>query len=120
MFYLESVIKSETMLIKIGNGASDYAQVKIAMNPDEPLFTVIVDAPHFSADEFIFWQFRHDGYTMYFDIRNCISNAINESSDVGELIAILNEFFVDGFYDNIIDSSFECECECDECSCKRK
>ena len=126
MFYLENVVKSENMIIKTGEGAGDYVQVKLAMNPDEPVFTVIVDAPHFTADEFIFWQFYHDGYTMYFDIRNCISNAINESKDVEELIGILNEFFIDGFYDNMIDSSFECECECDcrfecdECACKNK
>lgn len=118
MFYLENVYKSETLLIKIGEKANDYAQVKIVMHSDEPVFTITIDAPHFTADDFTYWNFYSDGYTMYFDIRNLITNLISESAGLSDFIYTLNEYFVDGYYGNLIESSFSSYEELHDNNCK--
>ena len=103
MFRKDYTLKSEIITIDIGN--DKFVKVSLAIDTDDA--EVYVTVNDLNSNNW-FWIFDvEDNLGEYFDIKNTVDFTIMKSNDIDEFIDMLNEIFLEHYYNILLRSSFD-------------
>ena len=103
MFRKNYTLKSEIITIDIGN--DKFVKVSLAIDTDDA--EVYVTVNDLNSNNW-FWIFDvEDNLGEYFDIKNTVDFTIMKSNDIDEFIDMLNEIFLEHYYNILLRSSFD-------------
>lgn len=103
MFKKDYTLKSEIITIDVGN--DKFVKVSLAIDTDDA--EVYVTVNDLDSNNW-FWIFDvEDNFSEYFDIKNTVDFAIMKSNNIDEFIDMLNEIFLECYYNILLKSSFD-------------
>ena len=124
MFYRKSVVKEETIVVGTDNGN---VNIHLFINPDEPTMDLIITGKNIPVENAPSWHLYMNGYSLYFEVREIVTELIYNCDDIDDFINCLDEVLLDSYCEYLIESSFddyedlhgqEDIIECEECEKK--
>ena len=118
MFYRKSVIKEETIIVGTDSGDVD---IHLFINSDEPTMDLIITGENIPVENAPSWHLYMNGYSLYFEIREIVTELIYNCDDINDFINCLDEVLLDSYCEYLIESSFDDYEELTECEkCEKK
>ena len=103
MFRKNYTLKSEIITIDVGN--DEFVKASLAIDTDDA--EVYVTINDLNSNNW-FWIFDvEDNFSKYFDIKDTVDFAIMKSNNIDEFIDMLNDIFLECYYNILLRSSFD-------------